>query len=731
MAAPAQLGVYFAVLRKHLALLTISAALVVAAGVFYVVRQEPVFLSSATLVIETPPRSAASGGAYNELLAQEQDDLNTQVYLLKRSRKLAAAAVEKLKAAGVDVASGEYTDETLPARVKVEPIPGTRAWSFSLTGPDAASLPTAVNAYAEVFHDWSEGKSERTYEMQVKQFNGIVEEEKARLQALQSEQNSLVEENKDLDFTSAESVDAVALLALERELPGLELRRDGDLAQRAQILGALQKAEVGAVRTDAGYALSLAVEGDTVVERLVDDARVAALACVEQSPVVKERLRREHAAQDRDLELKKQDLKEDTPARRAAQREVHEARLERGKAIVGVIESELAGIDARVAQFERSTSRAHTLRETTKEQRAIKHRFEKKRAEVDEQRRVVDQAYANLKAFQNTYLPELPGAGASSERRATRRVDITMPAATAEQIAPKVPLIIGLTAFAALAVGLGLVLLFEYLDDTVKSKEDFDRYVALPFLGFIPRIDAKEAANPDLAADARSGSAIAEAFRAVRTSILFSRSGKPVRSILVTSAGPGEGKTTVASNLAVTLAKHKGPVLLVDADLRRPRVAKALGVENKIGLTNYLIGEATLDDIVRPTSVAGLFVVTSGPIPPNPAELLHGDKLAQLLASALERYDRVVIDSPPIIAVSDARVIARCTDGLYLVISMGRTSWRVIQRSVESLTSIGAEVHGAILNNLAAPTGRYGYYYYRDYEVGKGDYLDAAAEPER
>jgi capsular exopolysaccharide synthesis family protein len=273
---------------------------------------------------------------------------------------------------------------------------------------------------------------------------------------------------------------------------------------------------------------------------------------------------------------------------------------------------------------------------------------------------------------------------------------------------------------------LGLVLLFEYLDDTIKSKEDFDRYVSLPFLGFVPHIDDSESENRDLAADAKPGTPIAESFRAIRTSLLFSRGGAEVRTILVTSAGPGEGKTTVSSNLAATLAKNRGPVLLIDADLRRPRVAKALGLENTRGLTNCLIGEAQLDDVVMPTRVEGLFVLSSGPIPPNPAELLHGDRMAALLAEAREKYDRVVIDSPPVVAVTDARVLASQVDGLYMVISMGKTSRRVIHRALDSITSIGFEVHGAILNNLNTPTGRYGYYD-REYAYTKGYYRSDGA----
>jgi len=208
-----------------------------------------------------------------------------------------------------------------------------------------------------------------------------------------------------------------------------------------------------------------------------------------------------------------------------------------------------------VRGFEKAKSQAERLRAEASRVDGILLEYANVKRSIADATRDLDNKSDKLKRFQTAFLRDPTASG--REAKATRSILIVTPASGVEQIAPKVPLIIGLTAFAAIAVGLGLVLLFEYLDDTIKSREDFDRYVGLPFLGFIPRIEGKDATNPDLAADARSGTAIAEAFRAVRTSILFSRGDKPVRSILVTSAGPGEGKTTVATNLAITLAKHK------------------------------------------------------------------------------------------------------------------------------------------------------------------------------
>jgi capsular exopolysaccharide synthesis family protein len=727
MEAPAQFGIYFAVLRKHLLLLGISAALVVAAGVFYVVRQRPVFHSAATLVIETPSR-VLGGREYADLLATENDELSTQIFLLKQNKELARQAIDRLKEKGVDVAAGGYSEASLPASVKVEFIPGTRAVSFSLTGPHQASLPEAVNTYAQVYQEWSEGKSARVSLAAVKQYQTEYDGAESRLKDLQAAHTKRLTEHKDLNLAPGAGNPKTAECAeLQRLLTTALAQNEEDVAARAAMFAALEGAGVSAARGVSGWALS-AKDGAPVEPRLIEDENVVALPCVRGNEVVRDLTEAERKAADTDRRLKEDGLRAEAPDRKEAAAARDAARARRAKATARTIVTELAAQDGRMKRFEDNSARLKTLRADAAVIDEILFAHRENENLIENAKHERDKASESLRKIEGVFRStEDPDRSVL----ATRRFVMVTPAAFAAQIAPNVPLVIGLTAFAAVAVGLGLVLLFEYFDDTIKSKEDFDRYIKLPFAGFIPRIDEKSAERPDTAADAKPGSAIAEAFRTVRTSILFSRSDKPVRTILVTSAGPGEGKTTVATNLAITLAKHKAPVLLIDADLRRPRVAKALGVENKTGLTNFLIGEATLDDVVRETPIEGLYVVTSGPIPPNPAELLHGDRLGELLKTGLDRFDRIVVDSPPLIAVSDARIIARCTDGLYLVISMGKTSWRLIQRSLESLTSIGFGAQGAILNNLSAPTGRYGYYYYRDYNYGKSYYVQPTAAPEK
>lgn len=724
MNASIQFATYIAILRKHLVLLLVSAGLVVAAGVAYLSQQVPVYEASATLLVSMPVRSAMGARDVGDPFAISRQKLNTEMYLLRDDKELANSVIAKLGQDGVDVAAGGYTDASLRSSVRVDFVSGTDLVGFSLTGPDAATLPQACNAYAAAYKRKAERESQASYKVQVSHFEEAVKRTKTAVDAAEGALSTFRREHSEVDWVLRENAYSARARSLEQMLPKLQDERRSAATSRQVILAALERSGVEALERDGVYDLVMNSDaGDALSDALVRDEVIVALPFVETNAEVVRLLDEERAAARRDRELELRGDKPESGARVAARDEETQARRGRGRKIVQILRKQLVDyddLDRRVEALEASQAE---VREQEMEMNRVLARFDDLGEARDRAQRDYDEAKGRLVDFTSVYVKET----GQDDDDLGLRIEIRTAAESARQIAPQKGVILGLTAFAAIAISLGLVLLFEYLDDTIKSKEDFDRYVGLPFLGFVPHIDDADSDNRDLAADAKPGTPIAESFRAIRTSLLFSRGGAAVRTILVTSAGPGEGKTTVSTNLAATLAKNKGPVLLIDADLRRPRVAKALGLENSKGLTNCLIGEASLDDVVMPTRVEGLFVLSSGPIPPNPAELLHGERMAALLTEAREKYDRVVIDSPPVVAVTDARVLASQVDGLYVVISMGKTSRRVIHRALDSITSIGFEVHGAILNNLHSPTGRYGYYYYRDYAYGKGYYRSDAA----
>lgn len=210
-----------------------------------------------------------------------------------------------------------------------------------------------------------------------------------------------------------------------------------------------------------------------------------------------------------------------------------------------------------------------------------------------------------------------------------------------------------------------------------------------------------------------------EAFRVLRTNLQFMGLDKPLKSIAVTSATPAEGKSTVVANLAVAFAQTGAQVCLVDADLRRPTVAKIFGMDNWTGLTSALIG-GTVEASIRASAVPGLRVVTSGPIPPNPAELLGSRKMEQFLRDLEERFDMVLIDTPPVLAVADAAVLAPKVGGVLMVTRAGQVARQQVLRAREALDAVKANVLGAVLDGVEME-GRQGYYYYYYYQSHDSD----------
>jgi len=292
----------------------------------------------------------------------------------------------------------------------------------------------------------------------------------------------------------------------------------------------------------------------------------------------------------------------------------------------------------------------------------------------------------------------------------------------------------------SLAGGIGLAFLLDFLDDTVKSVDDVDRYIHLPALALIPsgrdrRLPGLRAGGePEAPANTTAlamitdvRSPITESYRHLRTSLLLSSAGKPPKTILVTSSQPAEGKTTTGINTAFMLAQTGAEVLMIDCDLRRPRLHAQFGLPNTKGLTTWLSGEKNLDGLIQQCDKEpNLKVLTSGPVPPNPAELLGSEEMRKLLGILSERYAHIVIDSPPAISFTDASILSAMVDGVILVVHGGRSSRAVVRRAKQQLLDVGAHIFGVVLNNVKVETHDYYSRYYSNYyssdaEAGAGE----------
>lgn len=283
---------------------------------------------------------------------------------------------------------------------------------------------------------------------------------------------------------------------------------------------------------------------------------------------------------------------------------------------------------------------------------------------------------------------------------------------------PRVLLNTLLAAMVGLLIALGVAFLLEYMDDTVKSPEDVREVAGVAALGAIVQLRLDKGRQYALTALQEPRAPATEAFRTLRTNLEFASVDAPLRTILVTSSLPSEGKTTVAANLAVVFAQTGKRVILLDADLRRPGVHRVFDLPNAFGLTNLLRAEElTVDSVAQSVPEENLRVITSGALPPNPAELLGSNRMQELIKRVVAEADVVIVDSPPLQVVTDAAILASHLDGTLLVIGSGRTRKGSVRQARETLDRAGAHILGAVVNRLSERAGTYYYYrYYGNYD---------------
>ncbi|HYC87589.1 MAG TPA: polysaccharide biosynthesis tyrosine autokinase [Thermoanaerobaculia bacterium] len=404
-------------------------------------------------------------------------------------------------------------------------------------------------------------------------------------------------------------------------------------------------------------------------------------------------------------------------------------------------------LDAARAEMSAASSRVATLRASYDRQRGQVQRSNVDAAKYLDLRMTVETKQAQLANLQKQLSEaEVTARLSGSATSNIHWVDHALPAyrfnlSMQKNLQSAFPL--------GLVLGLAAIFFLEYMDRSVKTPEDLERVTRLASLGVIPaagsmskqygysygygrttpRLRAIEGgeereAGIELIPHTDARSPIAEAYRAFRTSLLLASANSP-KVIVITSSFAREGKTTTSVNLATVLAQMGKPVLLLDADLRRPRLQKVFTGKMNLGLVNYLAANIPLDDIIQPTDVTNLSVVLSGPIPPNPSELLASDRMKHLIAEMRAKYAYVIFDSPPVLAVTDAIVLGAAADGVVLTVHGGKTPRELVQRSAERLRQANIPVLGALLNNL--DLHQYGY----TYKKGYYEYYESADDEEK
>jgi len=749
------------VLKRKWVLVTFAAVLVALAAVLSFTRT-PLYRATATLLIDEPGTSllniqdVLNSGAYyrSDYLGTY---FNTQLRLLT-SRSLAERVAKKLnlgarpefrmdggaragflaglksvitfrwlagrgRGEAADAARAPQTPAVssyafaIQSGLSIAPIPETRLVYVSYVSPHAALSADVINALAEEFVSFS---VETRYEA-TKQTSEFLTEQTALLR------EDLKRKEEDLQKYGQ-----------EKDLLYLSDNESTVVNKFADVNTALTTAQIERYAKESAYLELKGLRVDRLPES-VSNPTIQALRTtytqVQSDFDEKGRIYRpeypEMVQLKARLDATRNTLQEEIRKAVDSAEAEYRAALKKESSLQGLLNEQRGD----VTRMNRNAIFYHTLRTEVENMRTLLSTLVAKQNEIQVSSQLGGLRTSNIKIVDRALVP--PGPFSPNVRR-----NLLM------------ALLLGLFG------GLGLIFLVEYLDNSVKGPEDVEKLVGLPSLGIIPYLSAEGTRKrSDAYGSSRSYGAelakpgedlpvvreielinhlypkfsIAEDYRTVRTSILFSHADSTPKTIAFTSTVPQEGKSATISNLAVSFAQLEGKVLLVDADLRKPRLSKIFNLRNTNGLSSFLAGKCSYEEVIQKTSIDNVWTIPSGPHPPNPAELLNSKAMKELLARAKDEYSVVLLDTPPVLAVIDPVIVSSLVDSTVFIVRAGKTTRRSLQRAVEEVRKSKADIIGVVFNEVRI--GRRGigtpFYHYYEYEYESTASAKAASSSER
>lgn len=603
-------------------------------------------------------------------------------YKIMQSRSVARLALDMLKDEHqiTDFDEAEKPVDSFRKLVKIQPVVETHLVNITVEYPD----PEKAALFADTL-----GKAY----MQAN-FDRTMQSTEAALTWLQQRQSEYASERKRSEAKVAEFRAEAGILGLDEQYNGALRRLEG--VQTAWSDAATEKIQVQAV-----YSQLVQLQNESDWSPLAQHLAVG-------NPVLSDLLKRYEALEQERSALSAR-VKGRHPDWVRVNTEMTAVEQQVRKQVADVV-------DGRRAELEL----------VSRKEAALAAELEQVKAEVKAlDAQLVDLKFLEAEAERNKQFYE------SIDRRHTevdlsklmennniRLIDAAVP--TDNPVRPKLAVNLAMALILGLFGGTAIAFGMEYVDVTVKSREDIERVIGVPLLGVVPEIaDLDLKALPTdidrhLFVNARPRSSVAECLRSIRTNVLFRLPQKPVRTLLITSAAPREGKSFTSSNLSAIIAMSDSRVLLIDADLRRPSLHKRFGLTNDIGLSAVFQDEASLDQVVQRTHIEGLDVITAGPPPPNPGEMLGSGEMQRALKH-VRGYDFIIIDSPPVNVVADPLVLSSNVDGVLVVVEANRTSRNMVRQAGARLREMDAPVLGAIVNKLNMQNAGYGYNYYDTY----------------
>jgi succinoglycan biosynthesis transport protein ExoP len=651
----------------------------------------PIYQATIQILIERqPPRvldtqTQPSYDYYGEEFYQTQ-------YKLLESRALAKKVADKLNLknrppysqmfaqlpANVDQSTRQRLEESLVDAVlgglQVHPLPSSSLVNVSFSSPDPKFAAEMANTLGQAFIEQSLDLRFAASQEAAQWLKKKLTEARKKMEESEARLNQYKREHNIVTFEDKETITAQKLEQLNKELVSAQTRRmEGEARYR---------------EVEAGRPIA-----DLMNNPLIQTLKAAEAKLITDQSELSKKFGEEHP---RMIQIK------------------HELAATRDK-----INAEMAMVKQTIKnEYSMAKAQEENLKKALQEQKNVTQ----DQSDVGIQYRFLLRDVETNRALYENMLKSLKTTTATENVPATN-IRIVYPALIPEApVYPRKSRTLLLATGLGLFLGVALALVLESVDTTIKTPEDVEGFLGIPSLAMIPHIEtsANPGESPELVVFHGNQPLSSEAYRVLRTSILFSSPGQAPRSLLITSALPMEGKTLTTANLATAIAKAEGDLLLIDADLRRPTLHQLLNVPREPGLSNFLVGETDELPMVA-TMVPHLFLMPAGAIPPNPSELLGSERMQELLNRSRERFVRTVLDSPPLVSVTDAAILSTLAEGVLLVIKAEHVPRKAARDATNHLMELHSHLLGAVLNDV--PLQRESYYY-RHYKYSSSYYTD-------
>jgi len=681
---------YLLILRERIWYIVVVFLVVFSSSLVYTLSETKIYQSSATVQIlrrDTTPMPGVQQVVDNDIRSAE--DLNTQIKVIE-SATLIRRVAERLKGEDLKTFMAPYEKEgkdatflleTISKNRKVIPQRLTLVVTVAYQHPDRIMAAKVANLFVEEYLNHNQRLRSADMSRAVDELQVTVDDQRKKVDQLAQKLQAYKEKNKTVSLDQRKDIVSESL-----KIANLE-------AQKAAV--ALQSAETRRNQIKEYRAKNLELTGLSFIasQRLIEGLEAQLAARKIEIAKLKERYRERH------------------PDMIAATKSFEQNKLELEKAIASIcdqVESEYQ------SALRYSEARAQEL--------------EKQKAETLE----LDRIGVEYSQIEREYLTQnqiLQGIVARSRETTmtsgfavqnARIVDQAVPAAESKPISPNVPLNLGLGLVGGLGLGLAFAFFVAFIDDRVKSSYDIEGVVGLPLIGIIPQIKRMEPADKAQIVATNADRQVAEAFLTLHSSLRLKDESKNAKCILTTSTIPGEGKSFVTTNLALTFASHGEKVVVLDCDLRKPNIHKSLRLENLKGMIDVVGGTATLDDVTLRNVHPNLDVITSGGRAKNPTQVLNSKGFELMIADLRKRYDRIFIDTPPLAAVSDALIILPLADGSIFSIFFNKVRRKAARFAAAKLMEANVPNFGAVLNGLNLAVS--GYYYAQYYDKSYKDY---------